>query len=94
MWRLDLCGFRALWRSSRSPSASRQACTLKRQIPWRSSATGIATATILIPEKSGPWTKQAAVLEKKIKGMPMGYGTSYYYSYIEEPLTLDFGQEP
>ena len=24
-----------------------------------------------------------------LRGMPMGYGQSYYYSFIREPLTLD-----
>ncbi len=38
--------------------------------------------------------RKAVVMKKGIKGMPMGYGTSYYYSRINEPLTLDFGKEP
>ena len=33
--------------------------------------------------------RKAAVLEKGVRGMAMGYGTSYYYSFIREPLTLD-----
>lgn len=39
-------------------------------------------------------TRKADVLKKGIKGMPMGYGTSYYYSFIKEPLTLDFSKQP
>lgn len=42
-----------------------------------------------------PWEQRKADVEKiGIKGMPMGYGTSYYYSFIREPLTLDFSKEP
>lgn len=42
-----------------------------------------------------PWEqRKAEVLKKGIKGMPMGYGTSYYYSFIKEPLTLDFSKSP
>jgi hypothetical protein len=42
-----------------------------------------------------PWeARKAEVLKKGIKGMPMGYGTSYYYSFITELLTLDFSKEP
>jgi len=38
-----------------------------------------------------PWEKRKkVVMEKGIRGMPMGYGQSYYYSFIKEPLTLDF----
>ena len=38
-----------------------------------------------------PWEKRKKiVMEKGIRGMPMGYGQSYYYSFIKEPLTLDF----
>ena len=33
--------------------------------------------------------RKAAVLKKGVRGMAMGYGTSYYYSFIREPLTLD-----
>ena len=33
--------------------------------------------------------RKAAVLKKGVHGMAMGYGTSYYYSFIREPLTLD-----
>jgi len=41
-----------------------------------------------------PWEqRKAEVLKKGIKGMPMGYGTSYYYSFIKEPLTLDFSEK-
>jgi hypothetical protein len=41
-----------------------------------------------------PWEqRKAEVLKKGIKGMPMGYGTSYYYSFIKEPLTLDFSKD-
>ena len=29
-----------------------------------------------------------------LRGMPMGYGQSYYYSFIKEPLTLDFSKQP
>ncbi|MBC8351811.1 MAG: DUF4838 domain-containing protein [Planctomycetes bacterium] len=40
-----------------------------------------------------PWeARKAIVLEKGIRGMPMGYGTSYYYSFIREPLTLDLNK--
>lgn len=39
-----------------------------------------------------PWeARKAVVLEKGIRGMPMGYGQSYYYSFIKEPLTLNLG---
>ena len=38
--------------------------------------------------------RKAVVMKKGIKGMPMGYGTSYYYSRIKEPLTLDFSKQP
>jgi hypothetical protein len=30
----------------------------------------------------------------KVDGRAMGYGQSYYYSYIKEPLTFDFSQSP
>jgi hypothetical protein len=41
------------------------------------------------------WEKRkAVVLKKGIRGMPMGYGQSYYYSFIKEPLTLDFSKQP
>ena len=33
--------------------------------------------------------RKATVLKKGVRGMAMGYGTSYYYSFIREPLTLD-----
>ena len=36
--------------------------------------------------------RKAQVLEQGIRGRAMGYGTSYYYSFIREPLTLDFSQ--
>jgi hypothetical protein len=40
-----------------------------------------------------PWNeRKAEVLEKGIRGRAMGYGTSYYYSFIREPLTLDFSK--
>ena len=38
--------------------------------------------------------RKREVLEKGLRGRAMGYGTSYYYSYIKEPLTLDFSQSP
>lgn len=38
--------------------------------------------------------RKETVLKKGLKGMPMGYGQSYYYSFIKEPLTLDFSKEP
>ncbi|MDA1055970.1 MAG: hypothetical protein O3C40_36780 [Planctomycetota bacterium] len=38
--------------------------------------------------------RREIVLRKGLKGMPMGYGQSYYYSFIKEPLTLDFSKEP
>lgn len=42
-----------------------------------------------------PWEQRRAEVTKKgIQGMPMGYGTSYYYSFIREPLTLDFSKSP
>jgi hypothetical protein len=42
-----------------------------------------------------PWDqRKAEVLEKGLRGRAMGYGTSYYYSFIREPLTLDFGKQP
>jgi len=45
--------------------------------------TGIAFYT--------PWeNRKAVVMKKGIKGMAMGYGTSYYHSFIKEPLTFDF----
>jgi len=38
-----------------------------------------------------PWERRREeVLEKGIRGRAMGYGDSYYYSFIKEPLTLDF----
>ena len=38
-----------------------------------------------------PWeTRKEVVMKQGLEGMPMGYGTSYYYSFIKEPLTLDF----
>ena len=37
-----------------------------------------------------PWEdRKAQVLEQGIRGRALGYGTSYYYSFIREPLTLD-----
>jgi len=39
----------------------------------------------------GPWEpRKAEVIKNGVKGRAMGYGTSYYYSFIKEPLTLDF----
>jgi len=39
------------------------------------------------------WEKRKAVVMKRgIKGTAMGYGTSYYYSFIKEPLTFDFSK--
>jgi hypothetical protein len=35
-------------------------------------------------------SRKAVVMKKGIKGMGMGYGTSWNYSFIKEPLTLDF----
>ena len=41
------------------------------------------------------WEKRKAVVIKKgIRGSAMGYGQSYYYSFIKEPLTLDFSKQP
>lgn len=41
-----------------------------------------------------PWEKRKAeVMKKGLRGMPMGYGQSYYYSFIKEPLTLDFSRK-
>ena len=41
-----------------------------------------------------PWERRREeVLEKGIRGRSMGYGDSYYYSFIKEPLTLDFTTE-
>ena len=40
-----------------------------------------------------PWeNRKPDVLKRGIKGMAMGYGDSYYYSFIKEPLTLDFSK--
>lgn len=39
-------------------------------------------------------SRKKEVLEKGLRGRAMGYGQSYYYSYIKEPLTLDFSQSP
>jgi len=36
--------------------------------------------------------RRAEVLKKGLRGRAMGYGTSYYYSFIREPLTLDFSK--
>ncbi len=41
------------------------------------------------------WEKRKAdVLSKGLRGRAMGYGQSYYYSFIKEPLTLDFSKQP
>jgi hypothetical protein len=29
-----------------------------------------------------------------LKGMAIGFGDSYYYSFVKEPLTLDFSNQP
>ena len=43
----------------------------------------------------GVWEpRKAEAIENGVKGRGMGYGTSYYYSFIDEPLTLDFSKEP
>ena len=40
-----------------------------------------------------PWsTRRPAVLERGVKGLAIGYGTSYYSSFVQEPLTLDFSE--
>jgi len=42
-----------------------------------------------------PWEKRKPeVLRRGVRGMAMGHGESYYYSFIREPLTLDFSKEP
>ena len=38
--------------------------------------------------------RKAEVLAAGLRGRAMGYGTSYYYSFIREPLTLDFSKQP
>ena len=43
----------------------------------------------------GAWEpRKSEAIKNGVKGRGMGYGTSYYYSFIEEPLTLDFSKEP
>lgn len=43
----------------------------------------------------GAWEpRKAEAIENGVKGRGMGYGTSYYYSFIKEPLTLDFSRVP
>ena len=37
-------------------------------------------------------TRRAAVLKQGLRGRAMGYGMSYYYSFVTEPLTLDFSK--
>ena len=39
-------------------------------------------------------SRKPAVLERGIKGISIGYGTSYYFSFVQEPLTLDFSRFP
>ena len=39
-----------------------------------------------------PGEKDGAV--QIVQHWPMGYGQSYYYSFIKELLTLDFSKEP
>ena len=39
-------------------------------------------------------SRKPGVLERGIKGVAIGYGTSYYFSFVQEPLTLDFSKEP
>jgi len=40
-----------------------------------------------------PWApRKAAAIKSGVKGRAMGYGTSYYYSFIKEPLTFDFSK--
>jgi hypothetical protein len=42
-----------------------------------------------------PWEKRKeAVLKAGLRGRAMGYGNSYYYSFITKPLTLDFSKKP
>jgi len=44
--------------------------------------TGVASYTT--------WPQQRAVVQERgLRGLAMGFGTSYYYSFIGEPLTLD-----
>lgn len=41
----------------------------------------------------GSWEpRKADVIKNGVKGRAMGYGESYYYSFIKEPLTFDFTQ--
>ena len=41
-----------------------------------------------------PWEKRKPeVLRKGVRGMAIGYGGGPGYSYIKEPLTLDFSKE-
>jgi hypothetical protein len=42
-----------------------------------------------------PWEQRRPdVMKRGIKGMAMGHGASYYYSFVKEPLTLDFRKQP
>ena len=41
-----------------------------------------------------PWDeRKAEVLHRGIRGVALGHGASYYYSFVKEPLTLDFSKE-
>ena len=40
-----------------------------------------------------PWENPKTVVMKEgFRGRANGYGDSYYYSFIKEPLTLDFSK--